>query len=274
MASWLKAVVIDKTQWNPRLFSLRVQISGREEPESNESDAQGPGADAQTNSSETPDFSFTAGQFVRVGLDIDGERVARPYPLVNVPDTDYLEIYFNIVPEGPLSPKLAELNAGEELYIAERANGFLVVNEVPECRHLWMLATGTGVGPFLSILGSGDAWKRFDKVVLAYCVRDQSELSYSEQIAELAGEYADNFSFVPLVTRESVDGALNQRITDAIRDGSMEDLAGIRISADESHVMMCGNSDMISDVSELLVERGMKKHLRRDPGHYTTEKYH
>jgi len=125
MANWLSGKVIKKIQWNERLFSLRIRCDLE---------------------------NFESGQFVRVALDIDGERVARPYSLVNTPDDDYLEIYFNIVAEGPLTPKLAMLEPGDEIFVTDKANGFLTVFELPECKNLWMLATGTGVGPFLSIL--------------------------------------------------------------------------------------------------------------------------
>ncbi len=145
MADWLSSKVIKKIQWNERLFSLRIHSGFK---------------------------AFEAGQFVRVALDIAGERVARPYSLVNKPGDDYLEIYFNIVAEGPLTPKLAELEAGDEIFVTDRANGFLTADEVPECKHLWLLATGTGVGPFLSILKAEKVWQRFEKIVLGYSVRN------------------------------------------------------------------------------------------------------
>jgi len=247
MADWLDGEVIEKIQWNPRLFSLRIKA--------------GP-------------VIFKAGQFVRVALDIDGERVARPYSLVSKPDDEYLEIYFNIVPEGPLSPRLAALEAGERIFVSDRANGFLTIDELPACKHLWMLATGTGIGPFLSILKDGQCWSRFEKVVLAYSVRNSSELSYREQIVSIEQEYASQFVFVPFITRENVAGAINERIPAAIEDGSFEKTAGITISKDDSHIMMCGNSAMITSVSEILATRGLKKHLRREHGQITVEKYH
>lgn len=247
MAAWLDGKIIEKIQWNPRLFSLRIAA---------------------------PFSAFMPGQFVRVALDIDGERVARPYSVVSSPGDDYLEIYFNIVPQGPLSPHLAELQAGDDIFVSDAANGFLTVAEVPPCKHLWLLATGTGVGPFLSILNSEQAWQRFEKIVLGYSVRDSSELSYREQIVAIEHRHSEQFVFVPFITRESVEGALNQRIPDSIDDGSFEDRAGITINQHDSHVMMCGNSAMISSVSECLEKRGMRKHRRREPGHLTTEKYH
>ena len=246
MADWLTGKIVEKKCWNDRLYTLRIEC----------------------------DFdTFESGQFVRVALDIDGERVARPYSLVNRPGDDFLEIYFNIVDEGPLSPRLAELEDGDEIFVTDRANGFLTVSELPQCRHLWMLATGTGVGPFLSILKNQDAWQRFEKIVLVYSVRDISELAYQQQVAEIQAQWPQKFSFVPLVTREKVEGMLNQRITDSIEDDSLEQTTGFVIDED-SHVMMCGNSAMIADVTAVLEKRGLRKHRRREPGHITTEKYH
>ncbi len=246
MADWLSGKVIKKIQWNERLFSLRIQCDFK---------------------------SFESGQFVRVALDIDGERVARPYSLVNKPGDEYLEIYFNIVPEGPLSPKLAELEVGDEIFVTDKANGFLTVDEVPQCKNLWLLATGTGVGPFISILKGEKVWQRFEKVVLGYSVRDMSELSYKEEIAEIESQHGEQFSFVPFVTREKIDGAINQRIPLSVEDGSLEKSVGVSINVN-SHIMMCGNSAMLSSVTECLTDRGLRKHRRREPGHITTEKYH
>ncbi len=246
MANWLSGKVIKKVQWNERLFSLRIQCGFE---------------------------SFESGQFVRLALDIDGERVARPYSLVNTPNDDFLEVYFNIVPEGPLTPKLAQLEVDDEIFVTDKANGFLIVSEIPESKNLWLLATGTGVGPFLSILKSQQVWQRFEKVVLAYSVRNSSELAYRSQIVEIEQQHEKQFSFVPFVTREKVDDAMNQRITNSIEDGSFEQRVAINIDED-SHIMMCGNSAMISSVTELLEKRGLRKHRRREPGHITTEKYH
>lgn len=247
MADWLNGKIVEKTQWSERLFSLRIQADFKD---------------------------FVPGQFVRVALDIDGERIARPYSLVNKPGDDLLEIYFNIVPEGPLSSRLAELEVNDEVFITDKANGFLTIDEVPECKHLWLMATGTGVGPFLSILKTEKVWQRFEKVVLAYSVRDFSEMSYQQQISALQDQYAGQFLFVPYITREKIEGVFNQRITASIEDGSLEKRTGFSINEIDSHIMMCGNSAMISSVSECLEKRGMRKHRRREPGHITTEKYH
>ncbi len=247
MADWLKANVVEKIQWNERLFSLCMQ----------------PGLN-----------DFIAGQFVRVGLDFEGERIARPYSLVNKPGDDSLEIYFNTVPEGTLSSRLAGLEAGDEIFVTPKANGFLTLDEVPQSRHLWLLATGTGVGPFLSILKTQQPWQRFEKIVLVYSVRSISELCYQQQITELQQQNPQQFVYTPIVTREVMAGALQHRIPQSIDDGSLEQQTGLTINKKDSHVMMCGNAAMISSVTERLEKRGMRKHLRREPGHITTEKYY
>lgn len=247
MANWLQGEVVENRQWNERLFSLRI-------------------------AAEIPEFK--AGQFVRIGLEIEGEVLARPYSLVNAPHEPLLEVFFNIVPEGPLSPLLAELQSGDLIHVAEKASGFLVIDEIPDCRHLWMFATGTGVGPFLSILKTDQPWQRFEKVVLAYSVRTLSDMVYADLLNAVGMKRGSSFCFVPVVTREKVPGALMTRIPAAIQSGELEKHVGLALSAEESHVMMCGNSAMITEVSTLLETRGMRRHRRREPGHITTEKYH
>jgi ferredoxin--NADP+ reductase len=247
MPDWINAEVTDKRKWTDGLLSLRFRA---------------------------PISNFKAGQFVRVAMEVDGELVARPYSLVNSPAESELEIFFNIVPDGPLTPELASLEAGDTVKVTDKPYGFLTVEEVPNTRHLWMLATGTGVGPFISILKSGNVWPKFEKVVLVYSVRTARELVYQDVIADLSKQYRSQLSFVPVITRELIEGAVNQRVTAALETGELEQRAGVRLNADDSHVMMCGNSAMIADVTELLKARNMRKHLRREPGHITTEKYH
>lgn len=247
MTDWLEGRIIERVQWTAGLYSLRF---------------------------EAPLGTFKAGQFVRIALDIGGERVARPYSLVNAPHEPWLEIYFNVVKGGPLSPRLAELGPGDTLWISPSANGFLVLDEVPETHHLWMLATGTGIGPFLSILKTADLWRRFEKVVLGHSVQLAAELAYRDTIDAARAAHRDRLEYVQLVTRETVPGALGQRIPATIASGALEAAAGIPLSAEGSHVMLCGNSAMITDVSEILAQRGMHRHRRREPGHITTEKYH
>ncbi|MBI5040649.1 MAG: ferredoxin--NADP reductase [Gammaproteobacteria bacterium] len=247
MTDWLQGTIIERRQWTDDLFSLRF---------------------------EAPLAEFKAGQFARIALDIDGERVGRPYSLVNAPHEPLLEIYFNVVKGGPLSPRLAALEPGDTLWLSNTANGFMILDEVPEARHLWLLATGTGIGPFLSILKTDEPWTRFERIVLGHSVQHASELAYRELIDSLHAAHDDQFQYLPLVTRETVPGALNQRIPASIASGELEAQAGIALTAETAHVMLCGNSAMITDVTEELAKREMHRHRRREPGHITTEKYH
>ena len=247
MSKWLNGTVLENQPWTDELTSLKIQA---------------------------PLGKFNAGQFVRVGLEVDGEIIARPYSLVNSPSEPTLEILFNIVPEGPLSPRLFQLQQGDDILVATNPAGFLTVSEVPDVANLWMMATGTAIGPFLSILRGDEVWQRFERVVLTYSVRTAQEQAYSEQIAALMAAHDKQLCFIPIITREDIPDTLRIRIPQAITSGELESRAGVSLSADNSHVMMCGSTDMIRDVSEVLEARGMRKHRRREPGHYTTEKYH
>jgi len=247
MTDWLNAKVVENKQWNDRLHSLRLEA----------------------------DFpAFKAGQFTRLALDIDGEQVSRPFSLVNSPDERPLDFYFIQVPGGVLSSHLAQLKPGEEVMVAPRASGLLTVDQLPAGRHLFLLATGTGVGPFLSIIKTAQTWEVFEKVVLVHAVRVQSELTYQETIAETQAEHPEDFIYVPMVSREDCDFALSGRIPQAIEDGRLEHRAGLEITPEDSQIMLCGNPAMIQDTMDLLIEkRGLKKHSRRDPGQISIEKY-
>jgi len=247
MSEWIRAEVVENQQWDDGLHSLRFA-------------AQLP--------------AFAPGQFARVGLDVDGERIARPYSLVNSPGEGVTEIYFNEVADGPLSPRLAALRPGDELWVNERITGFLTIDEVPDARHLWLLATGTGVGPFVAILKDDRTRERFERVILVHSVRTAAELGYREHLQRLCEQYADHLRYLPAVTREQVPGALTERIPHAIASGSLEQAAGLDITPEDAHVMLCGSSAMITDTTDLLKQRGLQRHLRRKPGHITLEKYH
>ena len=237
---WLTGTVIENRHWTETLFSLRVT-----------------GAQLQ----------FDAGQFVRIALDINGERVARAFSFVNPPHDPVLEFYGVIVPEGPLSPRLAKLNAGEALYVAPNPAGFLVLAEVPDAETLWLVATGTGLAPFLALLRTEAPWRRFKNIVLVHAVRYARELTYQEVIRGTAARY------VTFVSREQAGGSLAGRIPAAIADGRLERAAGLPLAPQGSHVMLCGNPQMLRDATTALATRGMRKHRRRAPGHITVESF-
>lgn len=245
-AKWLEGRVVENRHWTEALFSLRV---------------------------EAPRLEFEAGQFVRIALDIDAGRVARPFSFVNAPEDPMLEFYGIVVPEGPLSPRLARLEKNDRLQIATNPAGFLVLSEVPDGETLWLVSTGTGIAPFLSIVRTAAPWRRFRNVVLVHAVRHARELAYRELIAEMQRTRHNFFHYVTFVSREAAPGSLAGRIPAAMRDGRLEAAAGLRLDAQGAQVMLCGNPDMLKDAAAALAARGMRKHRRRTPGHITVESF-
>jgi ferredoxin--NADP+ reductase len=245
MSSWLQGRVLENRHWTDALFSLRV---------------------------EAPRLNFEAGQFVRLALDIGGERIARPFSFVNTPQDPVLEFYGVIVPEGPLSPPLSRLAAGDTLYVADNPSGFLVLSEVPPAEDLWMLSTGTGIAPFLSILRTETPWQRYARILLVHGVRRANELVYRELIREVKNRFPDRFQYLTFVSREQNAGSLDGRIPAAITDGRLE-ARGAPISPERSQFMLCGNPQMLKDTTAALAARGLRKHRRRAPGHITVEAF-
>ncbi len=199
--------------------------------------------------------------------------LGRPYSFVNAPQESPHEFYFNVLPEGPLSPRLAALEPGQSAWLLDRANGFFSVAEIPSTNALWCLATGTGLGPFLSILRTAEPWEKFERIVLVHAVRYAEDLSYGDEIGQVAHARTGRFSYVPMVSREAHRGALPGRIPDAIADGRLEAWTGVPLTADSAHAMLCGNPDMVRDTQAVLDTRGMRRHRRREPGHVTLETY-
>lgn len=245
-SKWIEGRVVGQHRWTERLYSIRIDAAL--EP-------------------------FRAGQFGRLALEIDGEMVARPYSFVNGPRETPHEFYYIHLAHGPLTSRLVVLTPGDRIFLAPRAAGFLTLAEVPEARHLWLLSTGTAVGPFLSILKTEEVWQRFERVVLVHAVREAAELSYRDPLDALRAAHPGQFDFVPFVSREDTDGAIRGRIPDAIQDGRLETATGIRIAADHSQVMLCGNPAMVTDTLTVLEARGLKRHKRKAPGHIHLESY-
>jgi ferredoxin/flavodoxin---NADP+ reductase len=246
MSDWLEGRIIENRRWTDALFTLRVQ-----------------GAP----------LAFEAGQFVRIALDIDGERVARAFSMVNAPADPVLEFYGIVVPQGPLSPRLARLRPGERLYVASNPAGFLVLSELPAAQTLWLMSTGTGIAPFISMLRAGTPWQRFRNVVLVHAVRHAPELVYRDDVDKASATHGARFAYVPVVSREDAPAALRGRIPALVREGRLEAAAGLELGPGSSQTMLCGNPDMLKDTAAALAERGMRKNRRRTPGHITVESF-
>ena len=149
-----------------------------------------------------------------------------------------------------------------------------MIDEVPECDQLWMLATGTAIGPYLSILQEGQGLERFKHIVLVHAARFSADLSYLPLMQELQRRYEGKLRIQTVVSREEISGSLSGRVPALIESGALEEAVGLKMSAEDSHVMLCGNPQMVRDTQQVLKDtRGMRKHLKRKPGHMTSEHY-
>ncbi|HWD32914.1 ferredoxin--NADP reductase [Pseudomonas caricapapayae] len=226
-----------------------------------------------------PGFRFRSGQFARLGVTkADGSVVWRAYSMVSSPFDEHLDFFSIVVPGGEFTSELSRLKEGDSLLIDKQAFGFLTLDRFADGRDLWLLATGTGIAPFVSILQDFEAWERFESIKLVYSVREAKELAYLDLIAGLEqrdylAEYAGKLQFIPVVTREQHPGALNGRITTLIENGELERAAGLALTPEHSRVMLCGNPQMIDDTRQVLKQRDLQLSLSRRPGQVAVENY-
>ena len=274
-----KVTVLSKTTWTPNLFSFTVS-----RPDS---------------------FKFTAGQFVRLGVnpsqlkyykqlsavadtDDDDEEldetldedIFRAYSIVSSPFDEVLEFFSIVIPDGAFTSQLQHLEVGDELLLNTMPFGFLTLAryQKPLPKDLWLLATGTGLAPFLSMLQDLKTWEDYEHIILAYSARSTEELAYIDKIESLQedfGTLVDNpakLIFIPIVTREPVEGALTERLPKLLLDGTLQARAGIDLDVDSTHVMLCGNPEMVEDTKETLKSLGLVMN-RRGEGNIAVENY-
>jgi ferredoxin--NADP+ reductase len=234
-----------------------------------------------------PGFVFKAGQFARVGLPESAEPGAEPtlwraYSMVSGPLDNELEFYSIVVPEGPFSPRLAALRAGDSLYVEKAPYGFLTIDRFAPGGDLWLLASGTGLSAYLSILRDPATWTAFRRLIVVHGVRYANELAYRQEIEgwstvpEFAAIHrADprKLIYVPIATREALPGLPQARLTALIADGRLETLVGETLDPAQSKVMLCGNPAMLADARKLLAERGFAPGRRGVPGNLAVENY-
>ena len=243
---WVTATVVSKAHRTTNLFSLRL---------------------------EAPIAPFKAGQYSALSLEIDGKRIEQPYSILSAPGDSPLEFFLYTTIEGELSSLLGELQPGDHVSVQKHAEGGFTLDEVPAATDLWMLATGTGVAPFLSILKQGDVWSQFERVVLVYAVRQWDDLGYEALIKQMLAEHPNQFHFVPFVSREKVDNTVHGHIPASISNGTLERMAEIEFSHEHSQFMLCGNPGMVQDAVAVLEEKGFRINFTDAPGHITHESY-
>jgi ferredoxin--NADP+ reductase len=221
-------------------------------------------------------FRFAPGHYARLGLGTGtADTVWRPYSMVSPPDAPWLEFLLVLVPRGAFSTRASELRPGDPVLVEQASFGFLTLDQLAPGESLWLLASGTGIGPFVSIASDPIAWQRFRRVVVVHGVRRARELAYRDEIAAAAraAGACERLRYLPVVTREPGATVLADRIPTLIEDGRLQQAAATPLDAATARVMACGNPRMTAAVRALLRERGFAPSRRGAPRQMAFENY-
>ena len=243
---WISGTIARKHVWSDGLFTLSIHCPGV--------------------------GHFESGQFLQVGMEVPEKHLHRPYSVAS-PHSDTLEFFIVRVDGGELTPRLWALEEGAPIDVSAKATGGFTLSHTPEAETIWLLATGTGLAPYIAMMREKSIWERHKNVVLVHGVRFATDLAYQEELIQIKEQYGCRFNSIPVISRADVPGAISGRITTAIENGSLESKADNALAASNSVVMMCGNPQMLDDVETLLKLRGMYKHKKSAPGHVVVERY-
>jgi ferredoxin--NADP+ reductase len=252
MSNFTEETVISVRHWTDSLFSFKA--------------------------TRNPSFRFVNGQFTMMGLEVNGKPLTRAYSLVSANYDEELEFFSIKVPDGPLTSRLQHIKNGDRILVSKKPVGTLVLDNLRPGRRLYLLSTGTGLAPFMSIIRDPDTYERFEKVVLVHGCRQVAELAYGETITgalpqdEFIGELVrSQLIYYPTVTREPFQN--RGRVTDLIASGSLfADIGLPALDVAEDRVMLCGSPQMLADMTELLDARGCREGASGRPGEYVIEK--
>lgn len=225
-----------------------------------------------------PSFRFQSGQFTMIGLEIDGRPLLRAYSMASANHESSLEFFSIKVPDGPLTSRLQRIQRGDIVLVGRKATGTLVIDNLLPGSRLLMLATGTGLAPFASLIKDPDIYERFETIVLVHGCRQISELSYGERLVdglrqdELFGPMLeDKLHYYPTVTREPFHN--RGRITDLITSEKLFADCGLPpLDIANDRVMLCGSPAMLADLRTILDQRGFQEGNRSAPGHFVIER--
>lgn len=251
--SYTKERVISVTRWNDRLFSFTCTRP-------------------QT-------FKFTSGMFVMIGLEIEGKPLLRAYSMASPSWEEHLEFYSIHVEQGPLTSKLNSITEGDTVLVGTKPVGTLVQSNLLPGKNLWCLATGTGLAPFMSVIRDPEILESYEKIIVTHTNRYHSEFAYQDYIMntlpqhEYLGEMVrQKLVYVPTVTRESLSKFISGRITDLLKQPDFFRLYNLdQINKHTDRVMICGNPDMVHELSDWFKHRGWLMGSASHPGHYVIE---
>ncbi|MPV86517.1 ferredoxin--NADP reductase [Ostreibacterium oceani] len=225
-----------------------------------------------------PTFRFKNGHFIMIGLEVEGKPLMRAYSIASANYEDELEFLSIKVPDGPLTSRLQKIQVGDELLMSDKSTGTLVTDYILPGKNLWLISTGTGLAPFMSIIKDPEIYEQFDKVILTHGVRYVSELAYNKYITEALpnneffGEWVkDKLLYYPTVTREPYQH--QGRITDLIKYGKINlDLGLPPMNPEVDRFMVCGSPSMLKDTCAILNAMGFREGTKKEQGHYAIER--
>ncbi len=252
MSALNSETVLAVHHWTDRLFSFRT--------------------------SRSPGFRFASGQFTMLGVEVEGRPLLRAYSLASAHYEDELEFFSIKVADGPLTSRLQHLRAGDNVLVSRKATGTLVLDNLKPGRNLYLLGTGTGLAPFLSLVKDPETYERYDKVIVVHGVRWIKDLAYGELFEktlpenELIGATVrESLLYFPTVTREPFRNA--GRISLLLGNGELPARLGLApLDPDQDRFMLCGSPAMLADLKTILLNKGLVEGHQAHPGDFVVEK--
>jgi ferredoxin/flavodoxin---NADP+ reductase len=223
-------------------------------------------------------FRFASGQFTMIGLKIEGKPLLRAYSIASAHYDDQLEFFSIKVPDGKLTSRLKDLTPGDPVLVGAKATGTLLLDSLTPGRNLYLLGTGTGLAPFLSIVRDPEVYERFEKVILVHGCRHVRDLAYRSALSadlpadEILGDLVrDKLVYYPTITREPFRN--RGRISDLIANGTLASDVGLPpIARETDRFMLCGSVHMLADIRKLLENAGLTEGSTTVPGEFVVEK--
>jgi ferredoxin--NADP+ reductase len=221
---------------------------------------------------------FSNGHFTMIGLRVNGKPLLRAYSIVSANYEDHLEFLSIKVPEGPLTSRLQHINEGDSIIVGRKPTGTLLIDYLFAGKRLFLLSTGTGLAPFMSIVRDPATYEKFEQIILVHGVRQKDELAYHDLLVEhlpshefLGDMVTSQLRYYPTVTREAYRNM--GRVTDLLRTGKLfEDLELPPLNAKEDRVMICGSPAMLRDLKHLLESQGFTEGNTSTPGGFVIER--
>ena len=252
MAGFMTETVTDVKHWNDTLFSFKT--------------------------SRDPSFRFKNGHFIMIGLEHEGRPLMRAYSIASANYEEELEFFSIKVQDGPLTSKLQQIKAGDEILMSRKPTGTLIVDNLLPGRNLYLISTGTGLAPFMSIIRDPETYAAYDKVILTHGTRFTSELAYQDEILNelpnneyFGEEVREKLIYYPTVTRDEFH--TQGRITDSMRNGKLTADIGLGdLNVEHDRFMICGSPSMLKETCEILDGMGCHEAKQGNHGHYVVER--